>query len=218
MLRLLLLLWMGMLGSGRIMAQSSSAMAPEPSSSVASSSSSVSMSIPTTSNSDPSPTSIASGEPIPKSHVALPWTCPNDCSGIGVCLPSGTCECPTLDSKTGIRWFTPPSEDCSHYGASAFGVEFITFQVSWALLYIFGFGLMITLVRTLYKENGDMFPDNVKGFCFLLITLGLFVRAWFFTIDPYSLRGIMSTFFNRILYNIFYPVVLMAYCVMLLQW
>jgi hypothetical protein len=86
------------------------------------------------------------------------------------------------------------------------------------LLNIFGFGLMITLVRTLYKENGDMFPDNVKGFCFMLITLGLFVRAWFFTIDPYSLRGIMSAFFNRILYNIFYPIVLMAYCVMLLQW
>jgi hypothetical protein len=102
-------------------------------------------------------------------------SCPNNCSGIGVCLPTGTCECPGLDPKTGIRWFTPPSEDCSKYGASAFGVELITFQISWALLNVFGFGLMITLVRSMYKENGDTFPDNVKGFCFLLITLGLFL-------------------------------------------
>lgn len=97
--------------------------------------------------------------------------CPSNCSGIGICN-NGVCDCPIIDPSTGIRWFTPPTEDCAHYGASAYGIELITFQISWALLYLFGFGVMLAINIRSYTENGYRLPKNVKAFCFGLINLG----------------------------------------------
>ena len=44
------------------------------------------------------------------------------------------------------------------------------------------------------------------------------VRTLFYTIDPYGLRMIVPPPVNRILYNVFYSLCLISYCIMLLQW
>lgn len=124
------------------------------------------------SDSATTPTGLPTVSPI--------FSCPRNCSGIGTCLQDGSCLCPITDPRTGIRWFTPPTPDCYFYGAAAFGVELITFQVSWALLNLFGVFIMIALLASLYRENGNRIPNNVKSLCFSLITLGFLGNKIYF--------------------------------------
>jgi hypothetical protein len=68
--------------------------------------------------------------------------CINNCSSIGVC-ELDQCTCPFIDPRTGIRWGAPPNRDCSVYGYQAYGIGLTSFQISWALLSLFGLCLMV---------------------------------------------------------------------------
>ena len=144
--------------------------------------------------------------------------CPNDCSQIGLCNSDGSCTCPNIDPSTGIYWYVPPTKDCSAYGIKAYGVEMLTFQISWGILYLFGFFFMVLINLSLYIENGYHFQANVKSYCFILINLAFMVRALYYMIDPYSLKMIVHPIPNRILSNIFVPLTLLAYCGLLFEW
>jgi hypothetical protein len=119
---------------------------------------------------------------------------------------------------TGIYWYVPANKDCSAYGIKAYGVEMLTFQISWGILYLFGFCFMVIINLSLYVENGYRFPRTVKSWCFILINLAFMGRALYYMIDPYSLKMIIHPVPNRILSNTFYPLTLLAYCGLLFEW
>jgi len=144
--------------------------------------------------------------------------CPNNCSGIGICNQDGSCNCPNVDPSTGIYWYVPPNRDCSAYGIKAYGVEMLTFQISWGILYLFGFCFMALINLSLYVENGHVFQKSVKSVCFILINLAFMGRALYYMIDPYSLKMIIHPIPNRILSSSFYPLTLLAYCGLLFEW
>ncbi|KAI8916815.1 hypothetical protein BC831DRAFT_388949, partial [Entophlyctis helioformis] len=142
--------------------------------------------------------------------------CPNNCLGIGECLPSGLCRCPALDPRTQLPWFLPLGPDCSN-GVDTFGYAWFPFQLSWAVTYFAGTVFLTFCTVTTFKKNDGQLA-GVRHICLILINIAVGLRFIFYAIDPYCIYNIFNPILNRLLFVTFYWIALLAYVLMLLQW
>ncbi|KAL2915949.1 hypothetical protein HK105_204372 [Polyrhizophydium stewartii] len=153
----------------------------------------------------------------PPSHPASPSgraLCPNGCSGVGTCTPSGVCICP---QKPFSAWWTQYAQpDCSQ-GLAVIGYAYLPFRISWLAIYSLGFAFTTANSIGVLRAN-DWQLAGPRQTCVILVNLAIGVRVLFFSVDPYSYNELLLRPLNRIIFAGFFWLFLLAYMLMALHW